>query len=217
MTKRSYNQYCGIAVGLDLLGERWTLLIVRNLLMGPKRFKDLLDGLPGIGTGLLTQRLKQLDAAGVITKATLPPPAGSAVYQLTEDGQSLRPVLLALARWGISRVGEPNIDQHLDAESLAFAIEARFDPNAADNADGSYALNIDGRSFRVDVENSTIEVRTGQPEHPRASITTSARTLIALTNGTRTLTDSLADRTVKLDGELESILPIASAFQLIPI
>src|SRR5215211_4757632 len=106
MNRRSYGQYCAMARALDVLGDRWTLLIVRELLTGPKRFKDLLEGLPGIGTNLLAGRLKDLAGAGVLRRTTLPPPAGSSVYELTERGRELEPVLMGLARWGLDLLGE---------------------------------------------------------------------------------------------------------------
>src|SRR5215467_13817890 len=90
---RSYNQYCAVARGLDVIGERWTLLIIRDLLVGPKRYTDLLDGLPGIGTNLLAERLRDLEAAGLVERAVLPPPAGTTVYRLTADGAALEPVV----------------------------------------------------------------------------------------------------------------------------
>src|SRR5437660_12010745 len=104
---RSYDQYCAVARGLDVSGDRWTLLIVRDLLLGPKRYKDLLSGLPGIGTNLLADRLKELEGAGLIERAVLPPPAGSTVYQLTERGLALEPVMIALGRWGARCLGAP--------------------------------------------------------------------------------------------------------------
>src|SRR5215217_7201539 len=107
MSRRSYRQYCAMARALDVLGERWTLLIVRELLTGPKRFKDLLGGLPGIGTNLLAGRLKELEGEGLLRRTTLPPPAGSAVYELTGRGRDLEPVLMGLARWGVDLLGEP--------------------------------------------------------------------------------------------------------------
>ena len=143
MVKRSYDQYCGLAAALDLLGERWTVLIIRDLLMGPKRFTDLLDRLPGIGTGLLSQRLRELEDAGVIEKTTLPPPAASTVYQLTPDGDALRPALLQLARWGMRRLDDPQPGQRLDVESLTLGLSARLDRKAADGLDGSYGLVLD--------------------------------------------------------------------------
>src|SRR5437763_13541599 len=100
MTSRSYDQFCGVARALDLVGERWALLLVRDLLLGPKRFTDLRRGLPGIGTNVLAARLKELERAGVIARRTLPPPAASVVYELTEYGRALEGPLLALGRWG---------------------------------------------------------------------------------------------------------------------
>src|SRR5262252_5679614 len=92
-TARSYNQYCAVARGLDVIGERWTLLIIRDLLVGPKRYKDLLDGLPGIGTNLLAARLRELEKKGIVRRTVLPPPAASTVYELTETGQALEPAM----------------------------------------------------------------------------------------------------------------------------
>src|SRR5919202_4903626 len=101
----SYRQYCAVARGLDLVGERWTLLIVRDLLTGPKRYTDLLAGLPGIGTNLLATRLRELEQHGLVARRVLPPPAGSTVYELTDVGQTLEPVVLALGRWGRRLLG----------------------------------------------------------------------------------------------------------------
>src|SRR4030088_661030 len=101
MPKRSYGQFEGLAPALDSIGERWTLLLIRDLLLGPRRYKDLLEGLPGIGTNLLARRLKELQAVGVIDRRPPPAPAGSAVYELTERGRCLEPALIALAGWGL--------------------------------------------------------------------------------------------------------------------
>src|SRR5207249_10868829 len=104
MPKRSYGQFEGLATALDAVGERWTLLLVRELLLGPRRYKDLLEGLPGIGTNLLARRLKELKGAGVIVKRSLPAPAGSSVYELTDSGRALEPDLIELARWGMNAI-----------------------------------------------------------------------------------------------------------------
>src|SRR5256714_15633110 len=98
MTSRSYDQFCGIARALDLVGERWALLVVRELILGPKRFTDLRRGLPGIGTNILAARLKELERADVVGRRALPPPVAPTVYELTEDGRELRPSLPALGR-----------------------------------------------------------------------------------------------------------------------
>src|SRR5881398_167543 len=111
--RRSYRQSCGIARALDLVGERWALLVVRELVLGPKRFTDLRHGLPGIGTNILAGRLRELERAGVIRRRTLPPPAASAVYELTEYGRDLEPVMLALGRWGARTLGERRPEQSM--------------------------------------------------------------------------------------------------------
>src|SRR5438552_3024071 len=100
MKNRSYNQYCGLAYALDIVGERWTLLIVRELIAGPRRFKDLIAGLPEISTNLLTERLKSLEQQGIIRRRVLPAPAGSTVYELTALGQALETAVLELGKWG---------------------------------------------------------------------------------------------------------------------
>lgn len=107
---KRYDQYCPVAHALGLVGERWTLLVVRELAHGPKRYTDLVDHLPGIGTNILADRLKALEAAGVVEKKRLPPPAASTVYELTPYGNGLRPVLHELARWGARSLGPPPLD-----------------------------------------------------------------------------------------------------------
>ncbi|MCP9484619.1 MAG: helix-turn-helix transcriptional regulator [Gaiellaceae bacterium MAG52_C11] len=107
---KRYDQYCPVAHSLGLVGERWSLLVVRDLIDGPKRYTDLVEGLPGIGTNILASRLRDLEAGGIIRKTKLPPPAASTVYELTECGHDLRPVLHELARWGARTLGPPPLD-----------------------------------------------------------------------------------------------------------
>src|SRR5919202_2762340 len=124
MTARSYEQFCGIARALDLVG-------VRDLVLGPKRFTDLRRGLPGIGSNVLAARLKELERAGVVQRRTLPPPAASAVYELTEYGRELEEPLLALGRWGARSLGTREPRHALRSEWLAVALKAFFRPEAA--------------------------------------------------------------------------------------
>ena len=112
LSKRSYHQYCSIAHALDIVGERWTLLIIRELLIGPKRFTDILNNLPGIGTNLITSRLKDLEGEGVIGRRWLPPPAGSTVYELTEQVRGLETVLIELGKWASLRHALPDPGDH---------------------------------------------------------------------------------------------------------
>lgn len=128
---KRYDQYCPIACSLSLVGERWTLLVVRELMEGPKRYTDLADGLPGIGTNILAARLKDLEAAGLVEKQKLPPPAASTVYELTAAGRALRPVLHELARFGARYLGPPPVDA-LEPGWLVGALDLAVSPLAGD-------------------------------------------------------------------------------------
>ena len=129
MAKR-YDQYCAIAHALELVGERWSLLIVRELLTGPKRYTDLSGSLPRIGTNVLAARLKELEAGGILTKRRLPPPTPAQVYELTPYGESLRPVMRELALWGIRSLGAPEDDDEFAPGWLQGALDTVFAPMA---------------------------------------------------------------------------------------
>ncbi len=132
--RRDYAQICGLARGLDVVGERWTLLIARELLYGPRRFTDLLGGLPGIPPSLLSRRLKEMQAAGIISKTVLPPPAASMVYQLTDAGKALEQILYALGRWGAQFGRTPRPSDAVRPEWIVFALHSIFRPDAANGA-----------------------------------------------------------------------------------
>jgi DNA-binding HxlR family transcriptional regulator len=129
MPKR-YEQYCPVAHALDLVGERWALLVVRELMHGPKRYTDLAESLPGIGTNILASRLRDLEACGLVAKRKLPPPAASRVYELTEYGLGLRPVMRELALWGARSLGPPSADDELFPGWLGNALETVLGPIA---------------------------------------------------------------------------------------
>jgi DNA-binding HxlR family transcriptional regulator len=214
MSKRTYNQYCALSAALDVLGERWTLLIVRDLLYGPKRFKDLHANLLGIGTGLLTARLNQLQADGVIERTRLPPPASTSAYQLTADGQALHGILVELARWGLPRVGLANGRTLATGDVLILALEASFDPMAVEHADGIYELQIDGTPYRLEINRRALDIRLGHATSPLTTAATDAQTLIDLTDGETTLEAALASGRVKIAGDLEAAARFAQAFGL---
>lgn len=163
---RTYGQYCGLARALDLVGERWALLVVRELLLGPKRFTDLLDGLPGVSTNVLATRLRQLDRAGVVGRSTLPPPAASAVYELTPYGRALEPAVAALGRWGAASLGERGPDQALRSHWLALALKAFFHPEQADGSTHVYEVRLREGAFRLAVADGTLEVVPGPAVDP---------------------------------------------------
>jgi len=127
---KHYDQYCPVAHALDVVGDRWALLVVRELMLGPKRYTDLADGLPGIGTNILAARLRDLEAAGVVTKKTLPPPAASRVYDLTDYGRALKPVIREIALWGAQSLGPPTAADELFPGWLLNPIEMILAPLA---------------------------------------------------------------------------------------
>lgn len=162
--KRYDDQYCPVAHSLGLVGERWSLLVVRELMQGPRRYTDLVDGLPGIGTNILASRLKDLEAGGVVQKTKLPPPAASTVYELTPCGQDLRPVLHELARWGARTLGPPPLDA-LRPGWLKNALEIALSPVASEGrlafrVGDEEASVVDGHSTLGIVENADVLVDT---------------------------------------------------------
>src|SRR5919197_4278798 len=164
MTSRTYDQFCGIARALDLVGERWALLIVRDLVLGPKRFTDLRRGLDGIGTNVLAARLKELERGGVIRRRTLPPPAASTVYELTDYGRALEGPLLALGRWGATSIAQREDGQSLRSEWLAVALKAFFRPEAASDLSVTVELRFgDGGTFLAQIGRGSLLIEPASP------------------------------------------------------
>jgi DNA-binding HxlR family transcriptional regulator len=177
---RSYHQYCGVARALDVVGERWTLLIIRDLLLGPRRYKDLLEGLPGIGTNLLAERLRELEAGGIIRRTVLPPPAGSTVYELTEVGEALGPAVFELGLWGARMLGMPKDDDQVPTAAIFVAMRVMFKPEKAAGIHADFELHVDGHVFEVRVEEGRVVTREGVARAPAATFTLDGRTLLAL-------------------------------------
>lgn len=163
MKNRSYNQYCGLAYALDIVGERWTLLIVRELFAGPRRFKDLIDGLPDISTNLLTERLKSLEQQGLLRRRVLPPPAGSTVYELTPLGRALERTVLELGKWGSQFVPASAEGAHvLRLGSYALTLKTFFRPEHAQGLDETYELHVENEVLQVQVRAGDIHVQQGE-------------------------------------------------------
>lgn len=216
MAGRSYNQYCAVARGLDLIGDRWTLLIVRDLLLGPKRYKDLLDGLPGIGTNLLATRLHELTRDGLVERALLPPPAGSAVYQLTESGQALEPVVIAIGRFGGRFLGLPLAADVLLPSAYFVAIRAAFRPQLAQGVAETYEFRVGGRVFEVRVGEGRCETREGGAVHPSVVATMDVETLNALLLGGLPPARGLADGLISMSGDPAALDRFALSFAIHP-
>ena len=154
---KHYGQYCPVAHALELVGERWSLLVVRELLGGPKRYTDLAGGLPGIGTNILANRLRELESAGVIEKRRLPPPAAATVYALTEYGEELREPLYALGRWGARSLGPPTARDNLAPGWLVNAVRATCTGGCV--PDRVYEVRVDDESVTARFEDDELVVR----------------------------------------------------------
>jgi DNA-binding HxlR family transcriptional regulator len=209
VTSRSYRQYCGIARAFDLVGERWALLVVRELVLGPKRFTDLRQGLPGIATNVLTQRLKQFERDGVVRRRTLPPPAASTVYELTEYGRELEPIMLDLGRWGARTMGLRAPDQSLRSEWLAVALKAFFRPEAAQDVRATIELRLEDGVYTVRLDDGRLEIAAGETETADLRLSTGTEALLGFLTGAAVPLEALS-----ADGDLELLrrLPVIFAF-----
>jgi DNA-binding HxlR family transcriptional regulator len=184
-TDRSYGQFCGLARALDLVGERWAFLVVRELALGPQRFKDLLNGLPGVSTNVLASRLRQLERNGIVERRVLPPPAGSTVYELTEYGRDLEPAMLALGRWGARSLGARG-ERTLRSPWLALALKAMFRPEAADGRSRTYEIRLQEGSFVARVRRRSLEVSAGSAADADLVLEAEDDALVALLAGAPT-------------------------------
>src|SRR5688572_13764601 len=185
--QRSYGDPCGIARALDLVGERWALLIVRELLLGPKRFTDLKAGLADASPNVLSQRLRELEAGGVVQRRR----AGGALYELTDRGRELHPILLQLGRWGARSPVRPR--GKLGVDALMIALEATFVPSNAASLRANYELRLGDERFRVAVDRGSIAILRGTTPKPDAVIATDPTTLRELCFGDRKLSDAVVE------------------------
>jgi DNA-binding HxlR family transcriptional regulator len=198
-TGKQYDQFCPIARSLDILGERWTLLVVRDLLMGPRRYTDLREALPGIATDLLTARLRTLEDAGYVHRRKLPRPAPVTVYELTDSGRRLGRVVLELARLGLEHLGLPADDDNIDTDSLVLSLRASFAPEKP-QADATYQLELDGEPFAVTVREGWVETMRGQADEPQLTISTRAPTLAQLLSGATETDTAISSGALELTG-----------------
>ena len=181
---RSYDQYCSIARALDVVGDRWTLLIVRELLLrGPSRFTDLKNGLPGVATNLLSARLKELEAAGLITREDAPPPIATVLYELSEAGLALRPVLKALGLWGLQLMADERPDDSFQAEWLAYA-PAWFTADSEPGGPPAVIQLIAADQLAViELGDGQVHTRTGRAADPDLVLDGPPRAVLGLLNG----------------------------------
>jgi DNA-binding HxlR family transcriptional regulator len=209
VTSRSYEQFCGVARALDLIGERWALLIIRDLVLGPKRFTDLRGGLPGIATNVLTQRLKQLERDGIISRRVLLPPAASTVYELTEYGRELESAMLALGRWGARTLGERQEGRLVRSEWTVLAMKAFHDSEAAQDVSATVGLRFPDSEFSVRIDRGELEIGYGRPQEPDLTVTTDPSTLVGFLAGAPVSPEALA-----AEGDTDLLARLPSIFAL---
>jgi DNA-binding HxlR family transcriptional regulator len=204
-TTRTYGDGCATARALDLVGERWALLVVRELLLGPKRYTDLRRGLPNASPNVLSERLRELERAGIVRRGTLPPPAGSRIYELTDWGLELEEVVMALGRWAARSPMPPTDAPIVSADSIILALRARFDPGAAHGLRANYELRLGEDRFRIDVADDQITAARGDARRPDATIGTDPDTLNGVLWGTASLADAQRSGMVTIDGDTDLV------------
>ena len=211
ITKRHYEDACGTAHALDLVGERWGLLVLRELLLGPRRFGDLRASLPGISANVLTQRLDGLEASGVVRRRVLPPPASVQVYELTEWGREIEPVVLALGRWG-ARSPAQDVTMPLSGVSMMLSFRAMFDPARARDCDLSLRFRVGPESFTLHVRDGAMTVDRGAAGAVDAELSGPPAKICAATYGFERLEDLEREGTVEMGGDREAFRRFSTLF-----
>jgi DNA-binding HxlR family transcriptional regulator len=205
VANRSYGQHCAIAKALDLVGDRWTLLIVRELVGGPKRYVDLQAGLPGIATDMLAGRLRDLEAEGLVTRRTLPPPAASKVYELTGRGRELQPVLSELARFGLPLIGAKRRDDVFRVEWFAAPLQLMFDADRAAGVELTVQFNIGRDKLHAIISGGALSTVTGPAGDPDVVVTATVPTLARVAGEPGALADLVASGKLQVAGADDAI------------
>lgn len=206
MATRSYDDSCGIARALDLVGDRWTLLLVRELLLGPKRFTDLQAGLGRIGPDVLAQRLRDLEQGGLVERE------GARSYRLSERGRDLKPVLLALGRFGAG-VPLPDDAAPLGPDATAVALMTMFDPSRAERLTIGYELRLDADALALRVSDGRLDIVRGSADRPAAVITTTPNTLVAVLWHGRELAEAVSAGDLQIEGTQAAVQRLLELFQ----
>ena len=209
--KKDYKQYCPMALGLERIGERWTLLMVRDLMFGPMRYSDLMEGLPGIATNMLANRLTEMQEAGIIARREMPPPAASTVYELTELGRGLAPVLLELGKWGMSF-----LPAHDKGGFVREGLRARA-PFAAERTSSSaesVTLIVDDEVIGFNVRPGSVEVLDTAPSNPAGTLTLDCSTLMELMLLGKSVVQAGADGKADLQGDPAAVERLLDLYRL---
>jgi DNA-binding HxlR family transcriptional regulator len=210
---RTYGQYCGFSRALEIVGERWALLVIRDLLVGPKRYSDLQRGLPGIPSNILTARLKELEEEGIVRRRLLPRPSGAVVYELTDAGRELQEAVIGLGRWGAKRLGDPRSDEIVTEDSIAVALLTTFRPQSAARANVAYELRLGDIVVHALVRNGAVIVGRGSLPKPDLIIEAGPeiRLLLAREIGPE---EALKKKIVRITGDPRLLARFVKMFQI---
>jgi DNA-binding HxlR family transcriptional regulator len=211
-TPRSYAQLCGVATALDVIGDRWTPLVVRDLLLGPLRFGDLADGLPGIGTNTLAARLKHLEGAGVIRRRLLPLPDRGTTYELTEYGRELEPILMALGRWGTRSMGRLPSELATRSRWLVAAMVAFHDEQVAIDRPTTWELRLSDGPFTLRAEGTSLTAASGAPAASDLVVATEDELLHRLLTRQLTPAEAISTCAVTLEGDASALPRLLDLF-----
>jgi DNA-binding HxlR family transcriptional regulator len=203
-TKRTYGDGCAIAHGLDLVGERWALLVVRELLLGPKRFTDLKNGLPNASPNVISERLRELERAGIVRRDKLPPPASSHVYELTDWGHELEDTVISLGRWA---TGSPLLPREapIGADSVMLAVKAQLGSGAAERLRATYELRLGEDRFHIAAADNPIKIGRGGIDHPDAIINADPGQLFAVLANGRSLGNAQRAQDIRIEGDTAAV------------
>jgi DNA-binding HxlR family transcriptional regulator len=213
MKPRAYGQFCGLARALEIVGERWAVLIVRDLLVGPKRFTDLHHGLPKIPTNILAARLKELESAGVVRRRVLPRPASSVIYELTEYGAELEDVIIRLGRWGAKLLDMPRPEEIVTVDSLVMAMRSTFHPEAARGLHAGYELRFGEIVLHARVDDGKLQAAAGSLQAPDLVIE-AGPAIKDLMSGTIGPAEAIENGSVHLTGDAALLTRFAEVFRI---
>jgi DNA-binding HxlR family transcriptional regulator len=214
-TSRTYEDSCGVAHALELVGERWALLVVRELMLGAKRFGDIKDGLPGISANVLSHRLDELERAGLVVRRKLPRPASVWVYDLTTWARDLEPIMQQFGRWA-ARDPQHRKDLHFGTASLILSLRTNFDPSLADGVHLTIGLRPNDETYLARVARKKLVIEAGDPPDADATISGASREFAAVTYGGRPLTDAIRTGDLDVTGNVDSAERFLHLYSLPP-
>jgi DNA-binding HxlR family transcriptional regulator len=214
-TTRTYGDSCGVAHALELIGERWALLVVRELMLGAKRFGDIMDGLPGISPNVLSHRLDELERAGLVTRHKLPKPAAVWVYDLTPWARDLEPIMQTLGRWA-ARDPAHRKDLHFGTASLILSLRTNFDPSLADGVRLAVGLRSNDETYVAHVARKRLTIEAAEPVEVDATITGDSRAFASVTYGGRPLADAVSTGDLMVTGSMAAAESFLHLYTLPP-